>query len=83
MRMMTEINNAMDPNHEFSIAELDFVAGGVATLRGFLHAVVDGAKTGASIGMSTGGINAAATAVTGAAVGAAAGGIAYLAHQAT
>jgi hypothetical protein len=79
MTMTTTNNNAA--THELSIEDLDSVAGGTVTLKGFLHAVADGAAAGASVGLTVGGVNAVGAAAAGAAAGGAAGGIAYLARS--
>jgi hypothetical protein len=77
--MTTTNNNAA--THELSTEDLDLVAGGSITLKGFLHAVADGAAAGAWIGLTVGGVNSVGTAAVGAAAGGAAGGIAYLARS--
>jgi hypothetical protein len=79
MTMMTANNHVA--THELSTEDLDSVAGGAATLKGFLHAVADGAAAGASVGLTVGGVNAVGAAAAGAVAGGAAGGIAYLARS--
>jgi hypothetical protein len=81
MTMKTEITNAMTrmtnddtATHELSIEELDAVAGGAISVKGFVGAMVGGAVGGALVGAVAGGVGAA----PGAAAGASACGIAYI-----
>jgi hypothetical protein len=71
---MTVAMNDDAATRELSIEELDSVAGGELSLRGFLGAMAGGGVAGLAIGAAAGGIGAG----PGAAGGAAAGGISYL-----
>ena len=63
---------------ELSIEELDSVAGGTWSFKGFVKSMAVGAVAGAAVGAAAGGVGAG----PGAAGGAAAGGIAYMASEA-
>jgi hypothetical protein len=75
---VTHTTNDHAATQELSIEELDSVAGGTFTLKGFVASMAAGAVAGACVGAAAGGVGAG----PGAAGGAAAGGIAYMVNEA-
>jgi hypothetical protein len=75
---MTHVTNSNAATHELSIEELDAVAGGGMTVKGFVDAVLVGAVGGTIAGAAVTTPVLGAGAPAGCAVGAVVGGVAYM-----